>query len=289
MPTTYNVIASMREALTELIGAARRWSAARYERRKRQDLKGDLQIAEQHATQDLEETLHLAEAHILQQHTDDIRVDAMADAMKVRLAEKRAEGRGGWDDAKQCTVEYLAALLVGAVVKGKSVDVANFAMMLHERGAAPSALTQALLDHFHASQLPLLNPGWTPEGGEGWSDNDEDFRHESIEELLDSNDQLKPGDCVYVGDTVRPDPATYLDADDVINQVADRGYDDGGEYADGYPDSVSEEAKAQLNRFLSAWLRTHCAPRFYQVKNSRPYTLTAADFPASTDKEATHG
>lgn len=156
MPTTYNVFASMREALTELIGAARRWSAAHHERRKRVDLKGDLQIAGRNAEQDLQEALHLAETHILSQHSDDVHVDAMADAMKARLAEKRAEGRGGWDDADHCTVEYLAALLVGAVVKGKSVDVANFAMMLHERNARPAVLTNALINHCARACPPSL-------------------------------------------------------------------------------------------------------------------------------------
>ncbi|RLK45973.1 hypothetical protein [Cupriavidus plantarum] len=156
MLTTDNVFASMREAFTELIGAARRWSAAHHERRKRGDLKGDLQIAERNAGQDLEEALHLAETYILSQHSDDVHVDAMADAMKARLAEKRAEGRGGWDDADHCTVEYLAALLVGAVVKGKSVDVANFAMMLHERNARPAVLTNALINHCARACPPSL-------------------------------------------------------------------------------------------------------------------------------------
>ncbi|KJK24036.1 hypothetical protein UB46_12885 [Burkholderiaceae bacterium 16] len=96
--------------------------------------------------------------------------------------------------------------------------------------------------------------------------------------MLAENDQLKPGDTVHVGQSAHPNPANYVDADDVIDVAANRGYDDGGEFAEDYPGDISEEAKERLNRFLRAWLRTYCAPSFYTVENERPYVLTAADF-----------
>lgn len=68
------------------------------------------------------------------QHSDDVAVDRFAAAMKAKLAQKRAEGRGGWDDPEQCPVERLAELLHKHVGKGDPVDVANFAMMLWCRG-----------------------------------------------------------------------------------------------------------------------------------------------------------
>lgn len=77
------------------------------------------------------------------QHPDDAAVDRFADAMKAKLAAARSKGRGGWDDPAQCSVEHLAHLLVKHVSKGDPVDVANFSMMLHQRGAEHEVLAQA--------------------------------------------------------------------------------------------------------------------------------------------------
>ncbi|MGY3922011.1 zinc finger-like domain-containing protein [Aeromonas jandaei] len=81
-----------------------------------------------------------------EQHSDDAAVDRFAAAMKVKLAAARAKGRGGWDDPAACSVEYLADLLVDHVGKGNCgtfEDVANFAMMLHQRGADPAVLAHS--------------------------------------------------------------------------------------------------------------------------------------------------
>lgn len=69
------------------------------------------------------------------QHSDDIAVDRFAGMMKEKLAQKREQGRGGWDDPDQCTVELLNQLLIEHIPKGDPVDVANFCMMLCLRGA----------------------------------------------------------------------------------------------------------------------------------------------------------
>lgn len=66
-------------------------------------------------------------------HPDDIAVDQFAAAMKAKLAKKRAEGRGGWEDKRGCTNGHLSQLLVEHVDKGDPVDVGNFCMMLHAR------------------------------------------------------------------------------------------------------------------------------------------------------------
>lgn len=68
------------------------------------------------------------------QHPDDAAVDRFAAAMKAKLAEKRADGRGGWEDKEQCGASFLSELLRGHVEKGDPLDVGNFAMMLHQRG-----------------------------------------------------------------------------------------------------------------------------------------------------------
>lgn len=80
------------------------------------------------------------------QHADDAAVDRFAVAMKAKMAAARAKGRGGWDDPAQCSVENLAEMLVEHISKGNAgtfEDVANFAMMLHQRGADPRVLAPA--------------------------------------------------------------------------------------------------------------------------------------------------
>lgn len=79
------------------------------------------------------------------QHPDDLAVDRFAAAMKEKMALARAKGRGGWNDPAQCSVERLATMLVEHIAKGDPVDVANFAMMLHQRGAGLEVLAQQSL------------------------------------------------------------------------------------------------------------------------------------------------
>lgn len=67
-------------------------------------------------------------------HPDDLAVDRFALAMKEKLAQKRAEGRGGWDNPDECSVEWLSELLIRHIEKGDPIDVGNFAMMIHQRG-----------------------------------------------------------------------------------------------------------------------------------------------------------
>lgn len=67
-------------------------------------------------------------------HPDDIAVDGFAKVMSAKIASKRALGYGGWDDRTRCSNEHLSQLLHSHVDKGDPVDVANFAMMLHQRG-----------------------------------------------------------------------------------------------------------------------------------------------------------
>lgn len=67
-------------------------------------------------------------------HPDDAAVDRLADAMKAKLAQKRHEGRSGWNDPDECSTKDLAEQLRRHVAKGDPVDVANFAMMLFNRG-----------------------------------------------------------------------------------------------------------------------------------------------------------
>lgn len=73
------------------------------------------------------------------QHPDDLAVDAFAAAMKAKMAAARAKGRGGWEDPAQCSADDLSSMLRDHVEKGDPRDVANFCMMLHQRGEAIAA------------------------------------------------------------------------------------------------------------------------------------------------------
>lgn len=75
-------------------------------------------------------------------HTDDAAVDRFGEAMKAKLAEKREQGKAGWDDPARCTTAFLSGMLREHVAKGDPLDVGNFAMMLWCRGGSTNE-TQA--------------------------------------------------------------------------------------------------------------------------------------------------
>lgn len=80
-------------------------------------------------------------------HPDDVAVDTFADAMKSRLKEARLVGRSGWNDASTCSDASLAEALVVNLVSSHPhayEDIANFAMMLHHRGADVSVFRHAI-------------------------------------------------------------------------------------------------------------------------------------------------
>lgn len=67
---------------------------------------------------------------VLDRHSDDLHVEHFAHIMKQKLSECREKGRGGWEE---CPIEFLSSELIRHINKGDPVDVANFAMMIHER------------------------------------------------------------------------------------------------------------------------------------------------------------
>lgn len=80
-------------------------------------------------------------------YIDDTAVDRFATQMKSKLARAREKGYGGWNNPRVCSIEHLASLLVGHFYKGNPgnwLDIANFAMMLHERGAPASLLSATM-------------------------------------------------------------------------------------------------------------------------------------------------
>lgn len=69
------------------------------------------------------------------QHPDDDAVLSFTEEMSKRMAEKRAEGRNGWET---CDPEDLRLKLLRSIADGDAIDVANYCMMLHSLGADTS-------------------------------------------------------------------------------------------------------------------------------------------------------
>lgn len=88
-------------------------------------------------------------------HHDDLAVDAFAAALKEKLAQARAKGRGGWQDKSDCPQQRLSDLLWDVVAKGDPRDVGNLAMFHFVRDEAilprSGATTAAAQDHHPVS------------------------------------------------------------------------------------------------------------------------------------------
>ncbi len=63
----------------------------------------------------------------------------------------------------------------------------------------------------------------------------------------------------------------------MIELMQNRGYEIGDEYADGFMDDITPEAKQELNDLLKSWMEKHVTINFYTVHDVREYTLTEAD------------
>ncbi len=97
---------------------------------------GDLDGAGHSTTQAIYEVIDMLSSPTTPQHLDDAAVDRFAAAMKAKLAKKRGEGRGGWEDGQACPPGMLQQMLLDHLRKGDPVDIGNFAMMIWNRGEA---------------------------------------------------------------------------------------------------------------------------------------------------------
>ncbi|WP_417283380.1 hypothetical protein [Comamonas sp.] len=123
---------------------------------------------------------------------------------------------------------------------------------------------------------------------ECWSVCGEEFTFDSLGDLLDSRgDELRPGHKVWRGTALPPSLSSLVDADRVIEDIGERAYDFGGEWADNYPE-VTPEHKAKLQTLLEQWLAECPSARFYQVVDAKPYVLSCDDFTPEQLEEIAH-
>ncbi len=120
-----------------LVSAA--FSVIEMNRQHALDQYGDAEKAETWACVTTLRAALAARQPVAEQHPDDMAVDSFANSMKAKMAAARAKGRGGWEDSAQCSADALSRMLRDHVDKGDPRDVANFCMMLHQRGETIAA------------------------------------------------------------------------------------------------------------------------------------------------------
>lgn len=64
---------------------------------------------------------------------DNAGVMRFAEAMLLKLSDKRDEGRCGWNFSSECSMMELRRMLAEHIEKGDMVDIANFSMMIWNR------------------------------------------------------------------------------------------------------------------------------------------------------------
>ncbi len=111
-------------------------------------------------------------------------------------------------------------------------------------------------------------------GEENWSGYDNP--KEAMQDMKDSDD-LEVGNTFLTG--IRRDLSSksyFLDADDLLEQYDSNIYDNCGEYAcdNTGADRVSDEAKKELNDFLSQWVGKNLNLNFYEVDHEEEIVLT---------------
>lgn len=113
-----------------------------------------------------------------------------------------------------------------------------------------------------------------------WATDDETYNLDNLDEviehlLFDNSPDKIVGAKVSYGGAV-PFNTDWVDADFVIDNIAERGYYEGGEWAEDFSD-VSAEGREELQIFLSEWQAKHCVANFWKIKNTKKYIITQKD------------
>ncbi|WP_420023728.1 hypothetical protein ACN9JG_06105 [Cereibacter azotoformans] len=212
------------------------------------------------------------------EHPDDVAVTRFAAAMRAKLALARGKGRDGWQDKALCSDEELAASLIHHLGKGNAgtfEDVANFAMMLHQRGADPLVLAKeagatiedaAILamcggspeldpDFAHLMQPAEAGWGWwSGYDGEHYGNGPFATRAEAVAALS--------GEAGYIVEACQDpvDLASYVDAEDLLERAEGVAYDlsneDGDPIFEAKPEQIADLGK-RLKAACDAWQVAH--------------------------------
>ncbi len=116
---------------------------------------------------------------------------------------------------------------------------------------------------------------------DSYSLNGEDFQEGCASEALqalDDDGRLTIGTEYRLGVSERPDPADFFDVDHLIEQMQERAYDVGGEFAEDYLTDLTEEQVQNLRQVVNTWLSS-VKPQvnFFNVKNIQTFKVTQED------------
>lgn len=113
-----------------------------------------------------------------------------------------------------------------------------------------------------------------------WSDDGDRWETE-LSDLLDSP-FLEVGDPVLYGEVVTVKTEDLNDSIDyILDYLGEAAVNKVGYAAEDYPE-VGDEAKAELQTFLTDWINKHCPPRFFMVEKIESRLLIESDFQNAT-------
>lgn len=125
-----------------------------------------------------------------------------------------------------------------------------------------------------------------------WSFNGEDYTYDTKQEMIESayfydhvnSKWVGPqvGDKVYSGKIVMAQVRQLVDADDIIEMLNERAYDNFGEYAESWPDLSMNDIKDKkavelLNKYLKNWVKKYCPVNFYNIVEVEEHILSEED------------
>lgn len=108
-----------------------------------------------------------------------------------------------------------------------------------------------------------------------YSTDSEWFQYDELVALI-RDKGLQTGDLVYEGQSEPVKASKLFDADDLVDMLADRMYDEVGECSDGWP-FVTKEILEEVNKELQQIIDKHFPPNFYRVVNVQQYEITEQD------------
>jgi len=112
-----------------------------------------------------------------------------------------------------------------------------------------------------------------------WSRDNEEFNAQSLGELMDCHDDLGVGSIVYFGNAVPKHASQFIDAGTIIETMQNAA-GEFCEWADDYLDDLPEEAIAELDAMLIAWIEKHSKytkPTWYDIEDAKEYVITPDD------------
>jgi hypothetical protein len=114
-----------------------------------------------------------------------------------------------------------------------------------------------------------------------WSNNDEEFNHEDLHELISDKD-LEAGDTVYVGEAIKHQPSAFAvrTALGVIEGMQDKAHDFADEASEGFTDCTKPQIEL-LQGLIDAWADATLTVEFYGITGVQQYIVTAEDVEAS--------